>query len=308
MATGENECARDSERAAHPARRSALRWLPFAGRFLRCRIEVSPGSAAELREAGIAAFDGVWELAGGEMVAQHRDRSVCRVSVPWGGRRLVLFVKRLGRAHFKHVLESLVCLERPLSKCLREWKFAGLLEAAGVSTPPMLAAGEVRLGPLPLESFLVTREMEESIELDEYLGNGDGSGPPGAISRRELTNELAGTVARMHSAGLFHQDLYAKHIFIRRTGGKFVINIIDLQRMRKSSRERFAIKDLAALNVTLPRETVSDFDRLRFLAAYVRCRWGRDGVSKAPRLLKAVLRRSLHIGGRSKFSGVDWRP
>lgn len=308
MATGDKPHTADSGRHVHPARRWAFGEAPFVSRFLSRRIEISPGSLADLRAAGIAEFEGVWELSGGEVLTQHRDRSVCRVSVPCGGRRLELFVKRLGRAHLKQVLESLFSLERPLSKCLREWKFAGLLEAAGVSPPPMLAAGEVRLGPLPLESFLVIGEMEGARDLDEYVRDGDGSGPPGAAARRELIGELAGTVARMHSAGLFHQDLYAKHIFIRRTGGKFVINIIDLQRMRKSSRECFAVKDLAALNVTLPSEVVSDFDRLRFLAAYARCRWGGDGASRAPRLLRRVLRRSLHIGGRRKFSGVDWRP
>jgi len=272
-------------------------------------MEFAPGaSAAALREWGAGDFDGVWALDGGEMVTRHRDRSVFKVTCRLGGRREVLFVKRLGRAHLKSVAASLLSLERPLSKCLVEWEFARLLSAAGVSTAPMLAAGEVRLGPFPLESFLVTREIEGSRPLDEYLRDGSGCARAAGPLRRRLIEALAQTVAHMHSAGLFHRDLYAKHIFIRREGGEFVINVIDLQRMRTSTRERLAVRDLAALNVTLSQDAASDRDRLRFIAVYASCRWGGDGASKARRLIAGVLKRSRHISGRSKFRGINWRP
>ena len=107
----------------------------------------------------------------------------------------------------------------------------------------------------------------------------------------------------MHRAGLVHQDLYAKHIFVRREGGGFVINVIDLQRMRRSRGTRLAVKDLAALNVTMPADLAGLKTRMRFLKEYVRTNDGAPGVRA---LFRRVLRRSRHIAGRSKFRGIDW--
>jgi hypothetical protein len=77
--------------------------------------------------------------------------------------------------------------------------------------------------------------------------------------------------------------------------------------MRRSRRESFAIKDLAALNVTLSHELASESLRLRFVVEYARARWGRGGAARRGRFVEKVVRRSLHIGSRRKFHGVDWR-
>ena len=67
-----------------------------------------------------------------------------------------------------------------------------------------------------------------------------------------------------------------------------------------------AVRDLAAINVTLPHGTVSAADRLRFLVEYARARGWRGGMA-VRRLARRVLGRSAHIAGRSKFRGIDWR-
>ncbi len=291
----------------HPAKRSRLRALGPIARLVSMRLEYACSTHAQLGAFGMGGFDEIWRIGGGRIVARHRDRSVVRIEVESGIHAEALYIKRLGRAHFKDIFESILSLEWPLSKCLREWKYARLLKRAGVSGPAILAAGEFRLGPMPLESLLVVREIEGARSLGDFLSVGSGF-IGGHADRRALAEAVAETVASMHSAGLFHQDLYAKHIFVRRRGGGFAINIIDLQRMKRSRRESLAAKDLAALNVTLPREAVSQMDRLRFLVAYASRRWGGHGASKARRLLKRVLKRSHHIGGRRKFRGIRWCP
>jgi tRNA A-37 threonylcarbamoyl transferase component Bud32 len=216
------------------------------------------------------------------------------------------FLKRLGRPGLKQIFECLIALERPISKCMREWKYARILAEYGLDAAPLAAAGEVRLGPFPLESFLVAGEIDGGVNLDEFL---EGRGPdrPAPSEKRRLIHRLADTVARMHGAHIFHQDLYAKHIFVGRRGGDFAINIIDLQRMRVSGRGGLAVKDLAALNVTLSLNAASTADRIRFLAEYARLRLGGADRSTLKRLAAAVVKRSLWISRRSKFRNIAWR-
>jgi hypothetical protein len=291
---------------SHPARRSSLRRLPLVRALVREQVVVEPRFLRLLERAGLTTLEGVWSLQGGEMVTRHRDRSVVRVELPDEEGRRTFFVKRLSGARPKHLLEDFLSMERTVSKCFREWNYAQLLGRDGLRAPQMVAAGEARLGPLPLESFLIVEALGGSRDLHEYLV--ELAREPSAVrSKRELISALARAVARMHASGLVHQDLYAKHIFVRRKGGGFDINVVDLQRMRRTRRESLAVKDLAALNVTLPGRLASTRDRLRFLVQYVAGRWGEGRRERAARLMRKVLRRSLHIGGRGKFRAIDWR-
>ena len=305
----------DSTRPGGPTpavRASMLSRIPLLKSLVRTTVTVRPEHAALAKAAGFADFESVWSLESSRPAATHRDRHAVEVSVDAPSRR-DFFLKRLGRARAKHLLEALAAFEKPISKCRREWEFGQALERIGVRVAPLVSFGERSIGFWPLDSFLVVERVYGAEPLDAFLES--LSQLPAAeryAETRGLTAALAETISKMHSAGFFHRDLYAKHVFVRRNGGGFAINIIDLQRMRKDCGTRAIAQDFAATNVTIPATVAPLRARLRFLREYLRRRAENEGRNAAAARLglreiaEAVLARSLRIAGRSKFKGIQW--
>ena len=271
-------------------------------RFVTVDIETATQARQELSAAGITDIDKAFALTG-KTVTAHARRSARKVEL--GGKGY--YLKLVGAAGPKQVAEALLALKWPMSKCRREWIFAKALAGVGVAAAPLAAFGEARLGIWPLKSFLIAGEIPGSEPLDEFLARAAGAdGGDARRMLRALARELAGVIARMHNAGLYHRDLYAKHIFVRPEGGGFAINIIDLQRMARGGGLKRAVKDLACLNVTIGWRIGGAAERLRFLAEYSRQRWP-GGKVKAAALARRVLARSAAISRRSKLRGTKWR-
>jgi heptose I phosphotransferase len=170
---------------------------------------------------------------------------------------------------------------------LVEWSGHKRLEREGIATPVPVCAGADREG----RSFLLTLALDGE-PLDDFLRR--GAPPPRLL--RELTDELAGLVQRLHARHLCHKDLYLCHVFIcpeRPPRARLVL--IDLQRLRETGRlrrRRWRVKDLAALaysSVGLPLE---DRTRLRFLSRYLGPHAGRK-VRR--RLARQVWRRACKL-------------
>ena len=80
----------------------------------------------------------------------------------------------------------------------------------------------------------------------------------------------------MHTNGIAHRDLFAKHIFIKKEGKKVDVQPIDLERTfikgQFPGSEFFffiqKVRDLAVLFLTTPWPKVSSSERLKFYLAY----------------------------------------
>jgi tRNA A-37 threonylcarbamoyl transferase component Bud32 len=106
------------------------------------------------------------------------------------------------------------------------------------------------------------------------------------VKRRAWIRQLAGLVRRFHQAGFCHRDLYLSHIFICfKKNGHPVFYLIDLARAFKTGwrKNRWIVKDLAALNYSAPGKTISATDRMRFFNVY-------QGVTKIGEKDKNFLR------------------
>ena len=103
-----------------------------------------------------------------------------------------------------------------------------------------------------LESFVVTEELDDYVELQRYLRR-KFAGKHNRPSERELgrvISEVAALVGRFHAAGYNHRDLYCNHLFVKeQSPGEREIRLIDLQRVqrRRRFRRRWIVKDLAQL-------------------------------------------------------------
>jgi tRNA A-37 threonylcarbamoyl transferase component Bud32 len=124
-----------------------------------------------------------------------------------------------------------------------------------------------------------------------------------AGERRELGRQLLEIVLRLHRAGWYHRDLYLEHVLLRAADGKLCL--IDLGRARRdrSTRERWFEKDLAALLHSAPPE-VSNFERLRFLSAYLNGR-GIHGRATRRARAQAIQRRALRMARHRPRHGVS---
>ncbi len=142
----------------------------------------------------------------------------------------------------------------PGSVALREARCGVLLERLGLSVARPLAA---LAGPAGGGTFI-----QAWVEHEQHLGAALGSAV--GERRRELLDQLGRSVARLHSAGWYHRDLYLQH-WLLDPSGRLVL--IDLGRARHQPRPRgrWRIKDLAALHGSAPAG-VSRSERLRWLA------------------------------------------
>ncbi|MCX6358043.1 MAG: hypothetical protein NT045_09280 [Candidatus Aureabacteria bacterium] len=219
-----------------------------------------------LKAAGIDSYASLMRFAGGELL---RDKGVRRIrwialqeNIP-GSAPVTVYLKQHRRGSLLGTLKALLALRLPLSPAATEWEAIMALHAAGVETMSPVALAERRLFPALGPSAILTLAAEgERLEDSVRFLSGKSA------KKRCIIAALAECARRMHAAGLNHRDFYLSHIFLRRDG---VPVLIDLQRVQHKARgrNRWVIKDLAALNYSAPRGVVTRTDRLRFAHRYL---------------------------------------
>jgi tRNA A-37 threonylcarbamoyl transferase component Bud32 len=204
---------------------------------------------------------------------------------------------------------------RDASRPFEELAVAAILERAGVGTPRVAAARARPAAGWGWNLEVVTRRVEEAVDLDEALA----SARAGRVDRRILGGIAlaAGALVRaVHEAGCRHADLTTKNMLVNRDaldGGPPRLWILDLDRACRlpsvSNPDRIA--NLARLHRYVERRedlhgtSLSRTDRLRFLAGYERDRSRRRGIVEAVLAERAKGRRRHALGWwlESLFAG-----
>jgi len=129
--------------------------------------------------------------------------------------------------------------------------------------------------------------------LDALLAE-EGAVP--AAARRDLARILGRHAAALRRAGLFHRDFYLNHWIGRWTpSGGWELALVDLQRWGRTGlrRERWFVKDAAALWYSVRRTVLGRVDGVRFLRAY----FGIPRLDRRARsFARAVLRKAARMG------------
>ncbi|MCK6447061.1 MAG: lipopolysaccharide kinase InaA family protein [Planctomycetes bacterium] len=221
-----------------------------------------PGRTGPVRTTAYdpSAIQGLGGAAALAALFEHRPEAFLR-RVP--GRETFVFDGPGGSA----VVKRQVGLDR------REWwherlhrlsvRSAGRIEADNLAE--LVAAGFPAPRPHALlesgrASVLVMERVEHETDLASALA---------AESARhvERLTELAQLVARLHVAGFYHRDLYLQHVVLRRASGELVLLDCGRARRETAPRERWFVKDLAALAHSWPANLGGDA-WLEFLARY----------------------------------------
>jgi heptose I phosphotransferase len=166
------------------------------------------------------------------------------------------------------------------SPAAAEWSHLERVRALGIDVPDVVAAGE-RIGPwTDLRSFLMVAELSGYAPLNEALPQLARrlDGRSFARLKRRLIAEMARITATLHSARVFHKDLYLCHFFIDPVslgpdGREPRIVLIDLHRLREHRlwSNWWRWKDLGQLLYsTYGVGGITQGDRVRFWSRYCR--------------------------------------
>jgi heptose I phosphotransferase len=169
-----------------------------------------------------------------------------------------------------------------------EWAHLERVRALGVPVPEVVATGE-RIGPgVSLQSYLMVAELTGCQELNVALPELAVQLDAASFSalKRRLVAEVARITGTLHSACIFHKDLYLCHFFLDRNGletdpSNVRLVLIDLHRMGEHRLwpDRWRWKDLGQLLYSTHGVAgIDDRDISMFWKHYrrrVRIRWPR---------------------------------
>lgn len=246
-------------------------------------------------------FERIWKLSG----TIYRDVPGRRTFCAQLGTK-TYFIKFHFGVGWKEILKNVVQLKIPAVDARGEWEVLHRLNQLGIHAPLPVAIGTRGWNPASRQSFLVTEDIGESVNLEEILAHWEGLKiiPVHQLKlKRRLIHAVAHLVKTLHHDGINHRDLYVCHFRIKRSDlknsqnqGVSPIFLMDLHRAQKRHKTpvRWIAKDLGALLFSCKPYSISLRDQLRFLRGYTGGRL-RDELGKQAYLWKRVQRRACRM-------------
>ncbi len=171
-----------------------------------------------------------------------------------------------------------------VSRSRRGWVIGQALLNRDVPTARPLALLERKVGPLVLDSLLVTEALPGAVDLEQELRreharvSRDGAlngGPRWVAFKRELSSALVRHLRRLHERGFVHRDCKAGNILVVR-GPALRLLWIDLDGIRRARHGTLAAQAAALVRLhvsLLDAPGLTRTDRARFLRDFL-ARWG----------------------------------
>ncbi|MBI4356947.1 MAG: lipopolysaccharide core heptose(I) kinase RfaP [Gammaproteobacteria bacterium] len=157
--------------------------------------------------------------------------------------------------------------KKPVTSARNEWQAIQYLTQKKMDTMTLVGYGERLKNPARIQSFIVTRALENTETL-ERLGQDWDCHPLRFSEKTRLIQKVALLTRRMHALGLSHRDYYLCHLRIEPTTLK--IYIMDLHRavIYQNLPMRWRVKDIGALYFSSAHIHLTRRDRYRFMQAY----------------------------------------
>lgn len=160
-----------------------------------------------------------------------------------------------------------------VSRAGREYRNLLRMAELGFDVPRPVAYGQERTLGFVSDSFLMTRAVEDAVDLRKLIDDPGAAPfpPPPPPERRRLIEEFARTLRRAHDAGFFVHTLRFKNLLLSRREGKYVLSVIDVP-FAGILRYRLLpgtgrVRDVAVL-MRGARRLLSRTERMRFARAY----------------------------------------
>ena len=281
--------------------------LPQSPLLVRCNdLTVVAGYQDALRANGLDSLDALFAVEDADLLSKpglETWRERLRLEINVGGQRQTVYLKRFSKPPAFGRREVRRSGTGARSMAGVEWTWTHRLAADRIPCVKPIALGEVCERGRETRSAILTAAVPGQ-SLERWFSQWNGDDRP--IVRR-LIEPLAELVARFHSQGYVHRDLYLSHVFFDPAVpiGES-LRLIDLQRVMRPhiGHRRWMIKDLAALNFSTPTGLVSNADRLRWLTRYIEVR--KLGGS-ARRLVYRIARKTHRIAVHERHRQARWR-
>lgn len=146
------------------------------------------------------------------------------------------------------IFKNLLQLRLPVLGASNEWDALNKLRALNVPSLIPLAYGVRGKNPARQQSFIVTRELANVIQLDHLFEQHSVD----IKTRRRILTRVAVIARELHAAGINHRDFYLCHFMLSTaslTAAVPDIYLVDLHRAQLRIRvpERWQVKDLGGL-------------------------------------------------------------
>jgi len=263
--------------------------ISLPGGWRGCAVLVSKRRMAGSRAADLAFTTQQWQAAladlpalmspqGAEVFKDSGSGRVIRRKMTVAGHQLDVFIKQpLQKRRWKIILDCL----RP-SRPMRAFSLGHSLLTRRIATALPLAALERRIGPVLLDSVLIT-EAVDAQRLDGFLKTWLSDQPkndaPLAVNQRRVLGrqvlwQLGRLVQRLHDNRFAHRDLKATNLLVRWSPGQspeIVLVDLDGLKRRPMMTAKCRFQGLMRLNVSLLKcPAVNRAGRLRMLMGYLR--------------------------------------
>jgi heptose I phosphotransferase len=174
------------------------------------------------------------------------------------------FIKQHFGVGWKEIVKNLFQGRLPILGAKNEWQAISRLQSLNIRTPEIMGYGCRGKNPAKLQSFLITKELLDTISLEDFCRDWKKN-PPQFRTKFNLINEVAKIARVLHENGMNHRDFYICHFLV---GDQLCL--IDLHRaqIRKKIPLRWQIKDLAGLYFSSKDIGLTQRDLYRFIKAY----------------------------------------
>lgn len=230
----------------------------------------------------------------GEVVRAVKNRRTVRFEQD----RQTYYLKLHQPLRWREILRSLLRGSLPVLSAQNEWQALERLRRLGLNVPETAAAGQCGQYPAGICSFIITRALENSVDLESYTANWQQLPPPGPI-RRALLKQVALVTRIMHDGGINHRDFYLCHLYLDQScpaTPKPRLYLMDLHRaqLRPHTPMRWIVKDIGGLYFSALHLGLSPIDLLRFVRTYSGLPLG-QAMRKKKRLWQRVRRRAAAL-------------
>ncbi len=177
---------------------------------------------------------------------------------------------------WQEILSTLLNFKVPVLSAKDEYEAILALGKIGVQTMTIAGYGLRGSNPAKLQSFIITKEIENAVSLEELVL--DSQLPtPTPVMKRAIIKKVAEIARAMHRNGVNHRDFYICHFLLpmnwlvmEKVDDDPPLHVIDLHRTQVRSRipVRWLLKDLAGLHFSSMDAGLTMRDRLRFICCY----------------------------------------
>lgn len=224
----------------------------------------------EKKWAGKSPFEQIFALQGDIFKLKDNRKTFC---FELFGERY--FAKLHSGVGWKKIIKYGLRLRRPVLTAENEWNAILLLEQLNIATTPLVAYGKEGCNPARIRSFVITKELSQTVSLEDLCKSWPES-PPEPEFKRALITKVAQIAKKMHANGLNHRDFYICHFLLHRPdktpldASALRIYLIDLHRVRQRQPfpKRWRIKDIAGLYFSAMDIGLTRRDIFRFIKLY----------------------------------------